>query len=294
VYRSEDAGNSWAASGAVTASDVVDLSGRPDGGLLVLTRSGTVWESLDGGVTFGAVGTITAPNCASLVVGANEALYTLTRTGEVAESIDGGATWSTVGTIPVSDAVGLRRFDADLFVLTGTGTTYRSDDDGATWGAVGTVSQVGMTGLSQVTNRLVAVSKEGLVARSTDGTDWSWVGTVNQVNVIALANDSPQVTGVPDAGVVPARLVLASLRPNPRPPGRNVVVEFVTDAAGSVALQFFDVRGGMVLGLPAVPLSHVGEHAIAWDPGSLPSGRYYLRLLRNDGVEVSAPLTVLR
>ena len=42
---------------------------------------------------------------------------------------------------------------------------------------------------------LVAVSREGLVARSTDGTAWSWVGAVNQLNVVDLANDTLQTTG---------------------------------------------------------------------------------------------------
>src|SRR5262245_28310191 len=52
VYRSMDAGASWTAVGAIAAGDLEDLSIKPDGTLLVLTATGSVYSSANLGTTF--------------------------------------------------------------------------------------------------------------------------------------------------------------------------------------------------------------------------------------------------
>jgi len=295
VYRSTDAGLSWSAVGSVPASDVVDLSGRPDGALLVLTGSGSVWVSADHGASFSAEGVLPASNLVSLTVGAGGDLYALTGTGEVSESTDAGVTWTPVGTMPVPDAVEIRRLDTDLIVLTGTGLTYRSMDKGATWQAVGTVSQVGMTGLAPFVNELMAVSREGLVARSGDGATWSWVGTVNQLNVTALANDIPTATGVPETPVLPVRLTLSPPWPNPLRSSSGVLhVAFTLRGRDTVRLALFDIRGRPVAEREPEVFAGQDVHSVTWRPDGLVPGIYFLRLATRQGDQAGARVTVLR
>ena len=154
-----------------------------------------------------------------------------------------------MGTIPVSDAVDIRRQGLNLVVLTGTGLTYKSADYGASWTAVGTASQVGMSGLTTLAGDLVAVSKEGLVARSGDGAAWSWVGAINQLNVIALANDDPTTDRGPRTTDFPRR-PRCWLLPGPILcfwPGPPLEVEFELQGAGRVELALFDLSGRRVL-----------------------------------------------
>jgi len=278
VYRSQDAAVTWSAVGAIPASDVVDLAGRTDGALLALTRSGTLWISTDDGVTFSAQASLPASDLVSLARDASGNLFALTATGTVRRSTDGGTSWTTVGLLPVSDAVTVRAANGACFTLTDAGLTYRSLDQGVTWIAVGTVSQVGMTGLTPLGDDLVAVSREGLVARSADGTAWSWVGAVNQLHVVALADDRPQTVDVPETPGVALRLLLAPPRPNPLRSGNVVTLEFSLPENDFVTVELLDVQGRRVASRP--PESFPASHAIAvrWNAGNFPSGVYFVRL----------------
>jgi hypothetical protein len=174
--------------------------------------------------------------------------------------------------------VTVRAADGACFTLTDAGLTYRSLDQGGTWTAVGTVSQVGMTALTPLGSDLVAVSGEGLVARSTGGTAWTWVGTVNQLNVVALANDTPQTIGVPEAPGNALRLLLAPPRPNPLRSGEVVTLEFSLPEDDRVAVDLLDVRGRLVGSRPPESFPASDAVGMRWNAGDLPSGVYFLRL----------------
>lgn len=294
VYRSSDAGVNWSAAGSVAASDVVDLTGEPGGDLLALTRTGTVYASSDLGATWSGRGAITASNLVSFAVAANSKLYALARTGEVFESNDAGATWTVVGTIPVPDAVDIRRLDTGLVVLSGTGLTYLSSDYGVTWSAVGTVSQVGMAGLTTLAGDLLAVTREGLVARSGDGSAWSWVGAVNQLTVVALANDYPTVTGIPESPL-PVGVTLVSPRPNPLVlSGSPLAVDFSLSGADRVTLLLYDISGRRVLERAPEAFPDGGKFTIRWSLDGLSSGIYFLQLVTDRGYRAGARVAVLR
>jgi hypothetical protein len=241
-----------------------------------------------------AQGTLTASNHASLALGADGNLYALTETGEVATSLDNGATWNTVGTIPVPDAVAIRRWDTALCVLTGTGLTWRSTDAGVTWTAIGTVSQVGMAGLTQLVNEMVAINREGLVARSGDGSSWSWVGSVNQLEVVAVATDTPQAVGVPETPSEAPRVVLAPPAPNPLRSGDVLLVRFELPGENAVGLELFDIHGRRVAARDPEPFTAAGHQAIQWNPGTLASGVYLLRISGRDGIQASRRVIMLR
>jgi hypothetical protein len=228
----------------------------------------------------------------SLTVGSNTNLYALTRTGEVLESLDGGTVWTPVGTIPVSAAVEIRRRDVNLYVLTATGVTYESTNDGATWAAVGTVSQVGIAGLCTTANRLVAVTKEGLVARTTDGAAWTWVGTVNQLQVLALANDYPTLTGVLETPPVLGHLVMAPPYPNPLATGRSLAIRFELPDPDVVRLDLFDASGRRIADRSPKSFSSSGVHVVNWRPNVAP-GVYFLRLSTDRGLTANRRVIVL-
>jgi hypothetical protein len=230
----------------------------------------------------------------SLTLGGDENLYALTATGEVAQSTDDGATWTVVGTMPVSDAVSIRRMSASLFVLTTTGFAYRSDDAGSTWTPVGTASQVGMRGLTQIGAQLLALTKEGLTARSTDGASWTWVGSVNQLEVVAIANDIPQAVGVPEHPGTTPHIVLAPPRPNPLRTGQVLTVAFALPKDDRIRLELFDVAGRLVAQREPVFLAAGDEAELAWDPGPLSGGVYFLRVRADSGFESGRRLVVLR
>lgn len=297
VYRSTDGGATWNGVGAVSASDVVGLAGRPDGGLLLLTRSGTVWLSTDQGASFTALGALTGSNLVGLAPGPGGDPFALSGTGEVAQSTDGGATWSVVGAIPVSDAVSLHAKATNLYVLAGTGLTYESVDLGATWTAVGTVSEVGMQGLTvaTATGQLLAVSREGLTARSPDGTAWTVVGSVNQLEVTAVANDRPEATtGVGTVPVTTPRIVMAPPRPNPLRVGQTLIVGLSLPDDDHVRLDLFDAAGRVVAERAPVPVAAGDNVELEWNPGILGAGVYFLRVRTDSGFEGSRRVVLLR
>jgi len=284
VYRSQDAATTWSAVGAVTASDVVDMAGLANGSLLVVTGSGTLWVSTDHGATFSALASLGDPDVVSLARSISGDLFALTATGTVRRSSDGGTTWTAVGAIPVSDAVSLRTRDGICFALTGTGLTYRSQDQGATWIAVGTVSQVGMTALVAAGTELTAVSREGLVARTSDGASWTWVGTVNQLNVTALADDSPQTVGLPEQpGRTQPRLTLGPPRPNPLRSGAALELDLSLPESDRVTVELIDVEGRQVARRLPQDLPAGQELVLRWDPGVLSPGVYFLSVSGRQG-----------
>ena len=83
------------------------------------------------------------------------------------------------------------------------------------------------------------------------------------------------VTGVEDARVPARQELLAWSQPNPFT--RSTTVRFRLPAAGPVRLGVYDLAGRLMSRL-LDETRPAGEHAVVWQPGSVPSGVYYLRL----------------
>ena len=270
VYRSTDAGGSWAAIAAVSASDVTALVPYP-GRLLLLTRTGGVYASLDGGASFSGVGTITTSD---LVAGARSgtSVVALSKSGGVYRSADAGVTWSAVGAIAVSNARAIVGYLNRLYVLTETGDLARSEDLGASWTFVSTLSQSGMTALLATPGELVATTAAGEVAASSDGLSWTWRGVINQLTVRALASDQPFPTagGQPELSGVGFRAVW------PNPVHGAATLAFDLDRRVAVTVSVHDLAGREVARPIADEFLGPGIVLRPWEARDLPSGVYFL------------------
>jgi photosystem II stability/assembly factor-like uncharacterized protein len=276
IYRSTDAGVTWIPVGAIAASGLVDLSIRPDGGLLALTAAGSLYLSTDLGASFAPLAALAASNFASLTFTTPAVThYALTRTGEVYESADGGTSWVAKGLFTAHNAVRLRALQSALYALTETGDVYRSTDGAVSWAPIGTLSQVGMSGLARNGLSLVAASREGHVASSLDGVAWAWQGSMNQLTLTALATDEPATTGI---GPRPVGGVFLGV-PYPNPSRGSASFELSLDRSAEVALALYDVSGRRLARL-APRRFEAGSHRLSWDPGVSRAGLYFLSVER--------------
>jgi hypothetical protein len=296
LYRSVDAGYNWTAVGSVPATDVVDMLIRADGTILLLTRTGTLWGSADEGANFVAYAAIPASNHVSLSADTAKRLYALTETGEVARSTDDGVSWNTVGAVTASDAVDILADGSDVFVLTSTGIIARSGDQGDSWLFVSTVSHVNMIGLTRNEAGLAAINGAGLFWTSVDGSSWALVGTVSQVGVLAVGNDDPTASGIGrDRPPTIAALHIRPLWPNPLGGGGgSVSVRFELATSDRVGLDVYDVSGKLVGSAAPQDFATGGEHMMQWNPGTLASGVYFVRLVTASGLSAKTKLAIVR
>ncbi len=296
MYHSTNAGIDWSEVGGAETSDVEATAARQDGALLLLTATGTVWLSTDQGVTFTPLAALTGSNHVSLARTSSGVFYALTATGEVSKSLDGGESWILVGAIPVSDAVELISYGAELFVLAGAGEVARSTDQGITWTMVGTLSQVYMTALTVLPagNGLLASTREGEVATSPDGVTWTWAGTIDQLQVTALANDTPASGSVDGEGSATAQFRAGLPWPNPAAVGSGAVsFPFTLPRVDTVELEVYNVAGRLVAHQPPKSFA-AGSNVLRWAPGLEVAGLYFVRLVTGSGGRVSARWTLAR
>lgn len=295
VWLSMDAGFGWAATGAVPASDCVDMVYRADGRLLVLTATGTIWKSADGGIAWDVLATRTASNFAGLVSRTDGRLFAVTRTGEVDASLDLGASWTAIGTLPVPDVAACRASGSTLYLLTSSGTVWRSIDDGRNWSAVGATNQLGARGLTVDEGILTAATREGHIYRSNDGVDWAAIGSINQIGLMALADDAPGVSGVPETARPPL-LLLTAAWPNPCPSGEALTFGFRLARPALIGLDIFDVAGRLVAARPPEWFAGAPEdiHWILWRPDRMPAGVYLARVQGEPGPAATVKITLRR
>ncbi|MFH1279244.1 MAG: T9SS type A sorting domain-containing protein [Candidatus Eisenbacteria bacterium] len=295
AFRSIDGGSTWSPVGVVNASDVTGMTSTPAGGLLLLTRAGTVWLSRDQGASFAAHGTMVASNLVSIAFDPYSLKhYALTSTGEVAMSDDDGEVWLSVGSLPVSDAMAIQPHNYALYVLTSRGTIYESTDEAASWTPISSLSQVHMTSLISDGTNLYAVTSEGEVASSPDGVNWSWEGAINQVSVMALGTDRPAGTGLPGGISSGLSLSLDTPSPNPRTGTTPTVFSFNLPQGETVRFDLYDIRGRLVVRRSTERFSTTGRQSIEWNPGELPTGVYFVRLSTGSGAATSTKWSVVR
>jgi photosystem II stability/assembly factor-like uncharacterized protein len=289
IYRSTNGGGSWTAVGAVTAVNVVSMTILPPGAILVLTETGTLHSSTNQGASFTGLAALTNPDWVSVARGPLGRLYALTRTGQVAASTDNGSTWTTVGSIATSNAVAIRRRDAELFVMTETGELYRSINYGATWTAVAALTASSMSALVEMGPTLLASTREGEIASSANGTAWTWVGAINQLNVMALGVDTPLATGVAVEASPPPFAVSA---PRPNPSSAASIFSFSIPAAGPARLEAYDVQGRL-RAMRHLGLLAAGAASVRWEPRLAP-GSYFVRVVTDTERSSATKWTIVR
>lgn len=291
IYHSADSGQNWSAIGSPTASDLVDMTIRGDGDIVLLTATGEVYSSDNLGATFTPLATLIASNFTSLVGRSDGRLFALTRTGDVHVSTDGGNSWVAMGVITTSEAVRIRSIGTTLHVMTSTGDDYRSTDSGVTWTAVGTLSQVGTAALAVDGGTLVAATREGHVATSPDGTTWTWKGSTNQLTLTALDVDTPAVSAV--GGPTAGPLNLGVPWPNPARGGAAISLAFTLSAPEMVTLQFVDAAGRLLAERPPEAYGE-GTHTVVWNAGWPCSGVFFVRLETAQGLKGARRWAVAR
>lgn len=293
IYRSDDGGWNWQTVSTIPTPDVVDLAGYASG-LLVLSRTGTVWRSTDTGASFQIRGVLAASDLVGLCNTEGAAFRAITRTGLVWGSPDAGLTWTPLGSVPASDVVTVRSVARDLYAITATGLTWKSPDQGATWSAVGSASQLTVAGLVQFMGRLMTVTREGLVALSATGAAWTWIGSVNQLHITALATDEPQVVGVSDHDGPAVAPFVSAPWPNPcRVGSTGISFEIASTDPGQLTLELFESQGRLAARRVVNPDGGSARTRVTWNPGDIAAGNYYLRVMTAGGRSSSRAIVLV-
>jgi hypothetical protein len=89
-------------------------------------------------------------------------------------------------------------------------------------------------------------------------------------------------------------IVLSPPLPNPSVGTGGATFRFSLSAAASVRLELYDVAGRLVAERTPETLATAGEHAIHWDPGDLPAGAYWVKLVTAAGGSAGWRWVVLR
>lgn len=98
-----------------------------------------------------------------------------------------------------------------------------------------------------------------------------------------------------DFGVDGAESALSLSVPTPNPHrGGPATFGFTLPRADEVFFELFDTSGRLVRKGDPAAFSQPGRHEVIWDPGSLASGVYYVRLVTASGGTVKTPWVILR
>jgi hypothetical protein len=100
--------------------------------------------------------------------------------------------------------------------------------------------------------------------------------------------------GMPDAAAVGGGLRLGGPWPNPASVGSAMQLSVTAPDAGRVEIEMFDVRGRRVARREGEVFLGPGTRTVAWAPGRVPAGVYFVRARAATGAAAAARWTVLR
>ena len=187
----------------------------------------------------------------------------------VLKTLDGGRTWAEIRVPDGGSLQGIGFATPDMGWISGRGRTSVTTDGGLTWARV----TPARTGTRETDPVAPGGQLDGDVNRFRFAEDaaGNLTGYAAGHRLYRLA--VPRPTAMADA---PGRGDgLGAVWPNPsRGP---VTVAYRTEAPGEVRLDVFDVRGRRVAGLADGPMAP-GDHVATWNPGTLASGLYVVRL----------------
>jgi uncharacterized protein (TIGR03437 family) len=195
VYRSTDAGRTWAnRSAGLPAVEVNGIDG-PSWRLYAGTTGQGVWRSVNGGVWTQTADVFAGATVLSVAVQPDDPLSVLACTpAGIYRSTDGGVSWSEPGGALPTDAVidmAYSPFDPQLVLGVGPQRVFQSSNGGQSW----TTTEVGTATLLRVVfdpgdaNRVYFVTNFGIVYRNPSGGALSLVNGFGETSATAMAVD---------------------------------------------------------------------------------------------------------
>jgi photosystem II stability/assembly factor-like uncharacterized protein len=192
VFRSSDAGVTWADLGNVVGTDpptanVTCVASAGAGIAYLLTGDAHVWKSTDWGRSWSNLGRVSThsrlrsfQHSYGLLVRASGTVLvsdTNPTGGHVFRSLDGGATWHDAGRVSSHALYRFEPVDDGILVNGWAGRVYKSRDDGQTWRDRGQLADSPLYATEYLGGGVaLQASENGVIFRSTDdGDTWSEV-----------------------------------------------------------------------------------------------------------------------
>lgn len=270
VHRSADAGAHWQAielPGA-TPSFATECFAFGSGGAVYAGTIDGFFRSSDDGLTWQGSSTgLAGRHVRTLAVAANGHLFVHTlfpaQIDGLYRSVDGGTSWQRrAGNAPYFSDL-LAAPDGSLLGAS-EAHVVRSLDEGLVWTDVA----AGLPAFEQLTSLVVTASGHLVVGGSR----------VHRLEAAVLGAPRPTAPG----------LALAN---HPNPFAGRTRFAFTLPRAAAVDLAVFDLAGRRLTTLALGPHA-AGEHAVAFEAGTLPAGVYHARLLA-DGAAVTRRVLLL-
>ena len=195
IYRSGDGGQSFSDKSQGTAN-YNSISGAP-GLIFICGSAGTLLKSTNQGVNFTQSIINAGENLTSVFFFDASTGWISTGTGKIYYSTNGGNNWSQQNS-PTANYLNKIKFST---ALTGiacgiNGTFIKTTNGGVNWSSVTIPTSKEIFSLDIKGNMIFAVSKDGIILKSTDvGVTWSIIKykavIAPDVTGIAITNDSP-------------------------------------------------------------------------------------------------------
>jgi len=191
VYKTTDAGATWAAVGAGQISTSITgmaISNGPNPTLYVTTSSAGVYQSTSGGTTWTAIssGLPNYPYLKNLTVNSSGGLFA-TASGQLYRRLPGDTSWTLLSTgMSASESISTFAMDplqqATLYAVTSSNVVYKTTNNGNSWSPVTPqwpVSDVEYISVSPLSsNTIFCFSLYGGFSSSNDG-GVTWTVTSN-------------------------------------------------------------------------------------------------------------------
>jgi hypothetical protein len=101
-------------------------------------------------------------------------------------------------------------------------------------------------------------------------------------------------TGIDVLASTETNLLLSSPWPNPRIGPGGSTFHITLPSSETLQLALYDVRGRLVASRAPETFAVGGTHAVQWDPGSVSSGTYYVRLSTASGHSAGTTWVLVR
>jgi photosystem II stability/assembly factor-like uncharacterized protein len=209
------------------------------------------------------------------------------------KTTDGGETWVQQYVGCFEDLGGVAFVNLDTIIAIGSGFVMRSTNSGVKWDSIRVQGSLGSIACKG--NRLIAVGPRGEIFTSTDaGLTWQQEssGVTSDLYSIAMADSSTAlVSGV--MGVIlktinggvswvqfsPPSTTSLQTSTFPEPSSGQLQFSYSLPQLQDVTLLVFDLTGRIVATVLNKQLQTVGNHIVAFDGSSFPTGTYTYQIL---------------
>jgi serine/threonine protein kinase len=204
LFRSLDAGNTWAEVALETNVYLSSVWANKNGQLYLVGEQGTLLTSTDG-LSWQNLDPGTNDTLSTLYGSPTGDLYIVGGVGLILHSTDNGLSWSKRDSNSSSTLVNLWASQGnDLFVVGLNGTALRSKDSGLTWEKLKTNTTANLIGVwGRSATELYASGEKGTILHSIDGGDtWKILESGTKEELWCLSGDQARVVVVGKNGTV--------------------------------------------------------------------------------------------